>query len=411
VTDNTGQWWNGEAAVTEYGDPFELMRSALKATHWAPNSETAPLPFFGGWVCALSYELARTVEALPETVQDDQAFPHLWMGFYDAVYLYSEADQTWTLACLQADQEPEEEVQARLRTMEARLLAESALEDAPALPSALPAPRAHFTPDEYRQAVARAIEYIRAGDIFQVNLSQRFDLPLPRAGAGLMGELLRHNPAPYSAYLDLGGQCILSASPELFLELHGDTVETRPIKGTRPRGSTPEEDRRLRGELEGSEKDRAELTMITDLLRNDLGRVCRYGSVAVVEARRLEAYDTVFHTESLIQGTLRDGADRVDLLRACWPGGSITGAPKVRAMEIIDELEPTARHLYTGSLGTLGIDGSLCLNLLIRTLLCDGEKLTFQVGGGIVADSTPEGEYDETLHKAEGLLRALNIKW
>jgi para-aminobenzoate synthetase component 1 len=217
------------------------------------------------------------------------------------------------------------------------------------------------------------------------------------------------NPAPFAAYLNFDEVTIISASPERFLKVQGDLVETRPIKGTRPRGKTPFEDVTLEEELLSSSKDRAENVMIVDLERNDLGRVCRFGTVKVKELLTLEKYATVFHLTSTVAGKLRQGKTRADLLKACFPGGSITGAPKVRAMEIIEELEPTKRSIYTGSIGYLSFGGEMDLSIVIRTILVKGKKAYLQVGGGIVYDSNPEAEYQETLDKAKATFQALSL--
>jgi para-aminobenzoate synthetase component 1 len=267
----------------------------------------------------------------------------------------------------------------------------------------------NFARPAYEAAVARVVEYILAGDIFQANLSQRFlaELPPGLDAFGLYLRLRQRNPAPFAAYLDAGGVQIASASPERFLELRGRQVETRPIKGTRPRGATPEEDRRLGEELLGSEKDRAENVMIVDLLRNDLSRVCRDHTVLTPEICVLESFATVHHLVSTVTGELRPGLDAVDLLRATFPGGSITGAPKIRAMEIIAELEPTARGPYCGAIGWMGADGWMDTSITIRTFAIRDGKVAFQAGGGIVADSDPAAEYEETLAKARALLDSL----
>jgi para-aminobenzoate synthetase component 1 len=271
----------------------------------------------------------------------------------------------------------------------------------------LPGLSSKFSRGQYLAAVCRAVEYVHAGDCFQVNLSQRLLHPTALPPLKLYRRLRERNPAPFAGYLDLGDFAVASASPERFVRVEGGEVETRPIKGTRPRGPTPEEDRVRAAELLHSEKDRAENVMIVDLLRNDLGRVCAYGSVRVAALCRLESYPTVHHLVSEVRGRLRPGLGPVDLLRASFPGGSVTGAPKVRAMEIIAELEPTARGPYCGCLGYVGFDGSADTNILIRTFTVGKGWVQFPVGGGIVADSRPVGEYEETLHKAEGLLRAL----
>jgi para-aminobenzoate synthetase component 1 len=271
----------------------------------------------------------------------------------------------------------------------------------------------------YLKMIRRAIDYIAAGDIFQVNLAQRLSVPMTCSSWAVYERLRDVNPASYAAYMTWEepatgkastSMCaVLSSSPELFLELRDRKVITRPIKGTRPRGRDQDSDQSLRRELIDSEKDRAELNMIIDLERNDLGRVCEYGTVEVTEPRCLEAHPTVWHSVGTVEGVLHERCDAIDLLRATLPGGSITGAPKVRAMEIIDELEPTERSVYCGSIGMLGLDGSMVLNIAIRTMIMDRDTLHVQVGGGIVADSDPEAEYDETLDKARGMLRALGI--
>jgi para-aminobenzoate synthetase component I len=269
--------------------------------------------------------------------------------------------------------------------------------------------RSTFTHRGYLDAVARVREYIVAGDIFQANLSQRFQAPLAQSPFDLYGKLRQRNPAPFAAYLDFGEVVVLSASPERFLllEENGRQVETRPIKGTRPRGLGPMHDAALGRALAESEKDRAENVMIVDLLRNDLSRVCRPGTVRVPELFALEQHPTVHHLVSTVVGELEPGADAVALLRATFPGGSITGAPKVRAMEIIAELEPTRRGIYCGSVGYLSTSGAMDTSIVIRTYVALEGQVYFQAGGGIVADSDPELEYRETLDKARALIETL----
>jgi para-aminobenzoate synthetase component 1 len=268
--------------------------------------------------------------------------------------------------------------------------------------------RSTFTHRGYLDAVARVREYIVAGDIFQANLSQRFHAPLGEPPFELYRRLRTRNPAPFAAYLAFGDVTVLSASPERFLRLdHQRQVETRPIKGTRPRGLAPMHDAALGRALAESEKDRAENVMIVDLLRNDLSRVCRPGTVRVPELFALEQHPTVHHLVSTVIGELEPSADAVDLVRAAFPGGSITGAPKVRAMEIIAELEPTRRGVYCGSIGYLSATGAMDSSIVIRTLVASGGEVYFQAGGGIVADSDPELEYRETLDKVAGLIGVL----
>jgi para-aminobenzoate synthetase component 1 len=270
--------------------------------------------------------------------------------------------------------------------------------------------RSSFTHADYLDAVQRVIDYIYAGDIFQANLSQRFEAPLNEAPWTLYQRLRTRNAAPFAAYLDFPGAPVLSASPERFLRVSAEGhVETRPIKGTRPRGLGPEHDAALGRALTESAKDRAENLMIVDLLRNDLSRACRPGTVRVPELFALERYATVHHLVSTVVGDLNEGVDPLDLLRAAFPGGSITGAPKLRAMEIIAELEPSQRGIYCGSIGYWSVSGELDTSIAIRTAAVRNGRVYFSAGGGIVADSVPEQEYRETLDKARGLIDALAI--
>ena len=262
---------------------------------------------------------------------------------------------------------------------------------------------------DFLAAVQSALRYIHAGDIYQVNLAQRLSAPCPVSGWDYFERLSAVSPAPFSAFFGCGDFSVASSSPELFLRLSGSHILTRPIKGTRPRSADPLRDAQLTYELQRSEKEMAELVMITDLLRNDLGRVCEYGSVQVPELVRLERYAQVQHLVSTVEGRLRGGVTHLDALAACFPGGSITGAPKIRAMEIIDELEPVARGPYCGCHGYLGFNRESELSITIRTAVLRNGMAWFHVGAGIVADSKPEAEYDETLAKAGGLLAALEL--
>ena len=274
----------------------------------------------------------------------------------------------------------------------------------------IPAPwQSNFTREQFVARVKVAQEYIASGDIYQVNLSQQFHTTLPPQTRllALYDRLRAVSPAPMAAYLNMGEAEVLSSSPETFLRMHGRSVETRPIKGTRPRFADPELDSRSAFELKTSEKEIAELVMITDLERNDLGRVCEFGSIKVTEMLKHERLEQVHHLVSSVTGQLREEADQLDALQACFPGGSITGAPKKRAMEVIEELETLPRGLYTGAIGYLGFNGESQFNIAIRTLVREGRRLSYGVGAGIVADSCPEMEYEETLQKAEGIRLAL----
>jgi para-aminobenzoate synthetase component 1 len=268
--------------------------------------------------------------------------------------------------------------------------------------------KSNFSKSDYMKAVKKAKEYIVSGDIYQVNLSQRFEAGLKIEPYELYLRLRAASPSPFASYLNFKDVIVISSSPERFLMKKGSYIETRPIKGTSPRSRDSLIDELNEASLKESYKDRAEHIMIVDLERNDLGRVCEYGSVKPVEFIKLEKYSTVFHLVSTVSGKLKKGVDPVDCLTATFPGGSITGAPKIRSMEIIEALEPVKRSLYTGAIGYISFDGDMDTSIVIRTIVVKGDKLYFQVGGGIVADSDPEKEYYETLDKAEGILRALS---
>ena len=408
LTSKDGRITLGERSFT--GDPLAVLQRAL--AHYRLDHDPAlPMPFQTGALGWFGYDLAHHLERLPHPAADDMAFPDLALGFYDAILAFDLLDRrAWILSSGWPEATPEASMhrrKARADQLAARLGNAAPL--APEEPDPPVVPRANFTRAGYEAAVRRVVEYILDGDIFQANLSQRFLAPLPPGWDAwrLYRRLRRRNPAPFAAYLELGATTVVSASPERFLELRGRQVETRPIKGTRPRGATPAEDARLGNELLASAKDRAENVMIVDLLRNDLSRVCRDHTVLTPEICALESFATVHHLVSTVTGELRPGLDAVDLLRATFPGGSITGAPKIRAMEIIAELEPTARGPYCGAIGWLGADGWMDTSITIRTLAIKDGRLAFQAGGGIVADSDPAAEYEETLDKAKALLEAL----
>jgi para-aminobenzoate synthetase component 1 len=409
-----------KAVWRERGDPFRQLAALLAAYRTAPVPGVPP--FQGGVAGLFGYDLCHHIERLPRPRFDEFATPDLAVGFYDWVISWDHVqDRAWIISTGFPATDPEarhRQAAKRLQKIRNRIERLAPLTHVPPdnrrlVPAlAFPVPglsgvTSNFDRPGYLAAARRAIDYVHAGDCFQVNLSQRLLHPATLPPLELYQRLRERNPAPFAGYFDLGDFVIASASPERFLRVEGGEVETRPIKGTRPRGATPEEDRALAEELLHSAKDRAENVMIIDLLRNDLGRVCAFGSVRVPAVCRLESYRTVHHLVSEVRGRLRPGLGPVDPLRAAFPGGSVTGAPKVRAMEIIAELEPTARGPYCGSLGYLGFDGTMDTNILIRTFTVGGGWVQFPIGGGIVADSTPEEEYAETLHKAEGLLRAL----
>lgn len=410
----------GDAVTIRRGDseqvitanPFEIVSSLL--SEYRQDAAGSPLPFCGGAVGYFAYDLGRFVERLPDSAVDDLSLPECNFAFYDAILGY---DNLEGKAYIAATGFPEKGKRARTARAEAAVAeikrrlagpAKTALPSSPVSAAGMSL-KSGFTHEEYLAAVARARQYIIAGDIFEVNLSQRFEADLAIHPYELYRRLRAINPAPFACYQEFDELTVVSASPERFLKLNGDLVETRPIKGTRPRGQDMAADAALADELLASEKDRAENMMIVDLERNDLGRVCRYGSVRVTELAALEVFPTVFHLTSTVVGRLREGLGVKELLLATFPGGSITGAPKIRSMEIIDEIEPTRRSVYTGSIGYLGFNGDIDLNIAIRTIIVKGAKAYFQVGGAVVYDSDPEDEYQETLHKGRALLNALEL--
>jgi para-aminobenzoate synthetase component I len=420
---------DGRARWSFFGaDPFEHHRggdwAAVRARwrHVAASAarDDAPgskVPFSGGAVGYWAYDFGRRLERLPSHALDDLGLPDLVLGLYDVVGAFDhQRREAWLFASGLPCETPDERVARATRRLDAftRLLEAPPAPPARVRVSAAPLhARSGFTPADYRAAVQRVRDHIAAGDLFQANLSQRWSLelpeadPLPRAIA-LHGALVRHSPAPYAALLGCGDHAIASASPECFLTVRDRVVTTRPIKGTRPRRADAAADGREAAALLASAKDRAENVMIVDVLRNDLGRACATGTVAVPQLCALESFAQVHHLVSTVTGTLRAGADALDLLEACFPGGSISGAPKIRAMELLDGLEPVRRHVYTGAIGYLDWRGGADWNIAIRTALVTPRAMHLSAGGGITADSDPHAEYEETLHKIEGLRLALS---
>jgi len=403
-------------------------------------------PFQGGTAGLFGYDLCQVLERIPPARHDDLASPRLAVGVYDWVISFDhEQGRAWLVSTgFDGMKVSEENARKRLEWVKEQLRLDSWLEvileqerqrmdwvhEQLRLESAYVEKSSEYTTmsklvpqcplrnnrdvtsnfsrDGYIEAVRQAVEYVHAGDIFQVNISQRLLAPQTEHPLELYGRLRERNPSPFACYFDIGQFQIASASPERFVQVTPDgKVRTKPIKGTRPRGKTTEADAALIRDLLSNPKDRAENVMIVDLLRNDLGRVCEYGSVRVPRVCELETYPFVHHLVSEVVGQLRPGLSGFDLLAAAFPGGSVTGAPKVRAMEIIAELEPTARGPYCGSIGFIGFNRAMDTNILIRTFTAGRGWLQFPVGGGVVADSDPATEYEETLHKAAGLLRAL----
>ena len=392
-------------------DPFTALADELRrfSVTYAPN---APAPFLGGAIGFYGYELGGVLEALPTP----KSTPYPWdmsIGFYDVIAAFdSNKREAWVISSGFPESEPDRQEQ-RARSRAQELIGMLGTEPLPPFDLKTNSPwRSDVTQKNYEACVAKAIDATYSGDIYQANYSQRFETDAsPETNPFDVYRSLRANaPAPFAAYMNVGeGMHILSASPERFLEVEPTgAVESRPIKGTRPRGSTPDSDKALARDLLESTKDHAENLMIVDLLRNDLSRVCQPGSVSVDELCQLETYPAVHHLVSSIRGHLQPGKTAVDLLRAAFPGGSITGAPKIRAMEVIHELEVSARGPYCGTIGWLGFDGAMDSSIVIRTLVMNGNKIVAQAGGGIVAESSPSQEYEESLTKAHALLAALN---
>ena len=417
-------------------DPFDVFvhkgADALeglkeKFTHYAGGEgkgfTSTISPLTAGAVGCIGYDYGLHHEKIRLRAHDDVGLPEMFFGFYDCILTVDHFEQKLFITSSGLPERNEHLREKRARARLDRVAGKVAFyldgtvsslrepeTDSPGAPGMSLAFRCNFTKEQYKQAIARALGYIGDGDIYQVNLSQRFEFDLAGRAVdspALYRALRDFSPVSFGGYLDGGDFTLISNSPERFLRLHDRLVQTRPMKGTRPRGENAGEDRKLREELVESAKEKAELLMITDLLRNDLGRVCDYGSVRVREVRAIEEYSYVFQATSAVEGVLAKGRDCFDLIRACFPGGSVTGCPKIRAMEVIEELEPTRRGMYTGSMGYINFDGNMDMNILIRTLVACRDKLYFQVGGGIVADSTPEREYEETLVKARAVQASL----
>lgn len=393
---------NRENQLSFRGDSFALLADRLEAWGLDAHSRDNLPPFQGGAAGMFGYDLVRGIERLPERALADSDMPDMAVGIYTQVVAFDLAKrQSWHIA-----HAPDE---AAFRVHRAAL--ERILEGSPGVPVFRDVDSQWTASDSrsvYEGKVRKVIEYIRSGDIFQANLSQRFDAPLP-SGFDPFAHycaLRAVNPAPFAAYMNFGGVKIASASPERFLSLRERVVETCPIKGTRPRSDDPHIDGLHRNALENSVKDRAENIMIVDLLRNDLSKVCEDHSIEVTDLCRIESFAQVHHFVSTVTGVLRADLGPVDLLRACFPGGSITGCPKIRAMEIIEELEPARRGPYCGALGYIGFNGAMDSAIAIRTLVYSRGSVSFNVGGGIVANSDPAEEYAETLAKAEGIFRS-----
>ena len=399
------------------GNPFIELKKILN-NFKIDNNISFPFPFIGGGVGYFSYDLKDFTEKLKSHAVNDLNIPDSILCFYDVIIVFDNLRNEFLIASSGFPKEGEGRYRRqkdRLECMKRKIKSSIPSGITTIKKEGLPyrdkstTIKSNFTKEEYIGAIKKAKEYIRKGDIYQVNLSQRFEVSPIHDLFNIYGILRTINPAPFSCFLNFGDIKIASSSPERFLMKKGRTVETRPIKGTRPRGKNEKEDKRLKKQLVKSVKDRAENLMIIDLERNDLGRICEYGSVSMKGFMECEDYATVFHLVSTVEGMARKDVGAVDCLMNCFPGGSITGAPKIRSMEIIEELEPVKRSIYTGSIGYIGFNGDMDTSVVIRTMIEKNGKVYFNVGGGIVHDSVPEKEYDETLDKAKALFDAVQI--
>jgi para-aminobenzoate synthetase component 1 len=411
---------NGQVVLDGFavpGSPFDVLADLL-ARYQIETRPDLP-PFHGGAVGYFGYELAHQTEILPVASDDWLSMPDMAVGIYDLVIAFDQIDRRMWLISTgipeQAGHQRDKRAHDRMELIRKYLKLARPLTETPGVPHAptISAWRSNFDRAGYEAAVQQVIDYIFAGDIFQANLSQSFRAEFARDAIPKRFDLYRRlrdfSSAPFGAFLNFGDVAVLSNSPERFLRLRDGKIETKPIKGTRPRGETPLADAELAQELMLSPKDRAENIMIVDLLRNDLSKVSNPHTVETPTICALESYANVHHLVSTVTGELKDGKTAIDALRACFPGGSITGAPKIRAMEIITELEGTTRGAYCGAIGYVGFDGAMDTNIAIRTLAVNGGKMAFNVGGGIVADSDPAMEYEETLAKAAKMFEVFGI--
>ncbi|MGK8425805.1 aminodeoxychorismate synthase component I [Bacillus cereus] len=384
------------------GNPLDLMQEYME--QWKTDYNPEYPPFQGGAIGYFSYDCIRYIEKLPSLAEDDINIPDIFFLLFDDVFVYDQKEQVLWVITHYVDKY--EEAKERLNEWKSLWMTEAPEVTVPFESPEKKSEAVAFTEAGFMKAVECIQEYIGAGDVFQVNLSMRQERTLQTHPLEIYTSLREINPSPYMGYLELGDFQIVSGSPELLIKKQGTEVSTRPIAGTRSRGADEQEDEELARELIENEKERAEHVMLVDLERNDLGRVCKYGTVEVDEFMVIEKYSHVMHIVSNVRGEVEEDKDAFDLVKAVFPGGTITGAPKIRTMEIIEELEPVRRGIYTGSIGWIGYSGDTELNIVIRTLLAKDGKAHVQAGAGIVIDSNPENEYKESLKKAIALWRA-----
>lgn len=405
---------NGQKTIS-FNDPFEILNSLLapyqSVLEKLPLSE---LPFTGGAIGYFGYDLARQVERLPNLAKDDQAIPHMMVGIYDWAVVVDHHEKTAYLVSHQFQQSTRDQWLDLCQLFDAPIDLQQAEQVSAADFTLLADVTSNMSFDTYAKAFDRVKRYITEGDCYQVNLAQRFSAKVQGNSWTAYCKLREISPAPFMAYMNFGALKVLSGSPERFLQVLGNHVETRPIKGTRPRSEDVQQDVQFAKDLQASIKDKAENLMIVDLLRNDISKNCKIGSVKADKLFQLQSFANVHHLVSIVTGRLNVGKTAIDLLRGCFPGGSITGAPKLRSMQIIEELEPHRRGVYCGAIGYIGFDGNMDTNIAIRTAVhCQNEagdeEVSFYAGGGIVADSVLEKEYAETLDKASSMMKTMQF--
>ncbi|GAA0782856.1 aminodeoxychorismate synthase component I [Hathewaya limosa] len=410
-------FFNGEE---EKGDFFKALKSILKK--YKVENYTH-MPFISGGIGYLSYDLGRTLEIFDDTAKENVDIPLGCFNFYDNLIIFDHIEnKTYisSLGILEEEQESLKEIKNKISSYEKSYFNKLDVFENVILDNKKPQNieltteklinegfKSNFKKDEYKETIDKVKKYIEEGHIYITNLTQQFVKSTDKDPYEVYKDLMELSPAPFSAYLDFKNFKIISSSPERFIQINNGKVITRPIKGTRPRGNSIKEDENNKKELINSEKDKSELLMIVDLERNDLSKVCKQHTVNVTELFKIEEYSTVFHLVSNIEGKLREDNDMIDCIKATFPGGSITGAPKIRSMEIIEELEKVKRNIYTGALGYISFHDTCDLNIIIRTILQKNNKAYFGVGGGITCESESQFEYEETLHKAKAMVEAL----
>ena len=392
-----GMCYKGEEVYS--GDTFEELNKIIKKYTVENNTN---LPFVSGGIGYFSYDLARELEKLPSIAEEDIDIPHCYYNFYDNIIIIDNLEKSTYVTALGILKPQKDSIYTIVERI--KMGNKTVYEEVGGITNKF---KSGFEKIRYMDTISKVRAFIKSGDIYITNLTQRFSCTINRGAYEIYKDLRHINPAPFAALMNFEGFNIICSSPERFLSIKNRVVETRPIKGTMPRGCNAAEDLKNKNILINSEKDKAELLMVVDLERNDLSKVCKPCSVKVTELFKLEEYSTVFHLVSTIVGELKDTVSPLECIKACFPGGSITGTPKIRSMEIIEELEPVRRNIYTGALGYLGFEGNVDLNIIIRTILIKDNKAYFGVGGGITWDSLEEFEYDETLDKAKALMRVL----